>query len=103
MGSSLCHWIIFYWSLEACMHLANGGLLTWRHLLDVHFYYVVMYFEDIYHVLMMFGIMYTRKWDPIFLFPNGISWRELLIVGVHHKQWDLGIVFSPIDFNFFGK
>ena len=23
----LCHWSIFDWSLEACMHLANGGLL----------------------------------------------------------------------------
>ena len=44
----LCHWSIFYWSLEACMHLENGGLLTWRykhlheffmrHLLDVHIY-----------------------------------------------------------------
>ena len=43
---------------EACMHLENGALLTWRykhfhdflmrHLLDVHFYYVVMYFDDIY-------------------------------------------------------
>ena len=49
----LCHWIRFDWSLEVCMHdLKNGGLLTCRykhfhdflrrHLLDVHFYYVVM-------------------------------------------------------------
>ena len=48
----LCHWRRFYWSLEACTHLTNGGLLTWRYkhfhdllmrqLLDVHFYYVVM-------------------------------------------------------------
>ena len=48
----LCHWIIFYWSLEACMHLENGGLLTWRykhfhdflmrHPLDVHFCYDAM-------------------------------------------------------------
>ena len=43
----LFHWSIFDWSLEACMHLENGGLLTWRyknlheflmrHLLDVLF------------------------------------------------------------------
>ena len=48
----LCHWSRFDWSLEACMHLANGSLLTWRykhfhdflmrHLLDVSFYYAVM-------------------------------------------------------------
>ena len=37
------------------------------------------------------------------LFPNGMGWRALLIVGVQYKQWDLGIVFSPIDFIFFGK
>ena len=95
------------------MHLENGGLLTWRykhfhdflmrHLLDVHFYYVVMYFDDIYYVLMMFGIMHTRKLDPGILFPNGMDWRALLIVRVQYKQWDPGIVFSPIDFNFWGK
>ena len=94
------------------MHLENGGLHTWRykhfhdllmrHLIDVHFYYDVMYFDDIYYVLMMFGIMHTRKWDPIILFPNGMGWRALLI-GVQYKQWDPGIVFSPIDFKFFGK
>ena len=48
----LCHWTRFDWSLESCMHLENGGLPTWRykhihdflmrHLLYVHFYYVVM-------------------------------------------------------------
>ena len=27
----LCHWSIFYWSPEYCMHLENGGLLTWRY------------------------------------------------------------------------
>ena len=88
----LCHWRRFDWSLEACMHLANGSLLTWRykhfydflmrHLLDVSFYYVVMYFDDIYYVIMMFGRMHTRKWDPGIIFPNGMSWRALLIVGV---------------------
>ena len=62
-----------------------------------------MYFDDIYYVLMMFRIMYTIKWDPVILFPNGMDWRELLIVGVQYKQWDPGIGFSPVDFNFFGK
>ena len=32
-----------------------------------------------------------------------MGWRALLIVGVQYNQWDLGIVFSPIDFKFFGK
>ena len=52
---------------------------------------------------MMFGRMHTRKWDPRILFPNGMGWIALLIVGVQYKQWDPGIVFSPIDFNFFRK
>ena len=52
---------------------------------------------------MMFGRMHTRKLDPIILFPNGMGWRELLIVGVQYKQWDPGTIFSPIDFNFFKK
>ena len=70
----LCHWSKIDWSLEACMYLANGSLLTGRynhfhdflvrHLLDVHYYYVVIYFYDIYYAIMMFGRMHTRKWDP---------------------------------------
>ena len=93
------------------MHLENGSLLTWRykhfhdflmrHILDVYFYYVVMYFDDIYYVIMMFGRMHTRKWDPRTLFPNGRGWRALLIVGVQCKQWDPRVVFSPIDSKFF--
>ena len=92
----LCHWIRFDWSLEACMHLENGGLLNWRynhfhdflmrHFLDVHFYYVIMYFDDIYYVFIMFGRMHTIKWDPGILFPNGMGWRALLIVGVQYMQ-----------------
>ena len=74
-----------------------------RHLLDVHYYYVVIYFDDISYALMIFGRMHTRKWDPRILFPNGMGWRALLIVGVQSKQWDPGIFFSPIDFTFFGK
>ena len=74
----LFHYSIFDWSFETCMHLENGGLLTWkykrfhdflmRHLLDVHFNYVFMYFDDIYYVLMIFGIINTRKWNPYILF-----------------------------------
>ena len=60
-----------------------------------------MYFDDIYYVLMMFGIMHTIKWNIVILFPDGMGWKALLIVGVQYKQWDPGIVFRPIDFNFF--
>ena len=66
-------------------------------------YYVVMYFDYTYYVLMMFGRIHTRKWDPVIIFPNGMGWRALLIVGVQYKKWDPGIVFSPIDFKFFEK
>ena len=48
----------------------KGGLLTWRykhfhdflmrHLLDVLFYYVVMYFDDIYYVLMIWKNTYKK-------------------------------------------
>ena len=88
----LCHWSRFELSLEACMHLKNGNLLTWRYkrfhhflvgnLLDVHSYYVVIYFYDIFYALVFFGRMHTRKWDPGTLFPNGVVWRAVLIVGV---------------------
>ena len=74
-----------------------------RHLLDVHFYYVVIYFDDIFYVLMMFGRMHTIKWDSGILFPKGMGWRSLLIVGMQCTQRDPRIVFSPIDFKLFWK
>ena len=96
--------------LKLVRHLANGSLLIGRYkhfhdflvrnILDVHSYYVVIYFDDIYYELMMFGIMDTRKWDPGILFPNGMGWRALLIVGVQYKQWDHGIFFVTLISNF---
>ena len=41
----------------------------------------------------MFEIIHTRKWDPKILFPNGMGWRALLIVGEQYKQLDPGIFF----------
>ena len=67
------------------------------------FNYVVMYFYDIYYVLMMFGRMHTIKWNTGIHFPIGMGWRALLIFGVQYKQWDPRIIFSPIDFIFLGK
>ena len=53
------------------MYLANGSLLTGRykhfhdflvrHFLDVHSYYVVIYFNDIYYALMIFGGMHIEN------------------------------------------
>ena len=100
--TQLCHWSRFDWSLEACMYKHFHDFLV-RHLLDVHSYYVVIYFDDIYYGLMMFGRIHTRKWDLGILFLNGMGWRSLLIIGVQCKQWDPGIVFCPIDFKLFGK
>ena len=45
---------------------------------------------------MMFGRMHTIKWDPGILFPNGMSWRALLIVGVQCQQWALGYFLVPL-------
>ena len=92
----LCHWGISDIILDACVYGPYGDLLTWRYkhfhdflmryLLDVLFYYVFMYFDDIYYILMIFGKMHTRKWDPRIMFPNGMGWRALLIVGVQYNK-----------------
>ena len=65
---------ILTYAIGAYMYLENGSLLTGRykhfhdflvrHLLVVHYYYVFIYFDDIYYALMMFGRIQTRKWDP---------------------------------------
>ena len=61
----LCHWGIYDIILDTCVYGPHGDLLTWmykhfhdslmRYLIDVHSYDVVMYFHDLYLVLMMFG------------------------------------------------
>ena len=61
----LCHWGRSDIILDACVYGPHGDLLTWmykhfhdslmRYLLDVHLYDVVMYFDDLYFVLVMFG------------------------------------------------
>ena len=62
------------------MYGPHDDLLTWmykhfhdyliRYLLDVHLYDVVMYFDDLSFVLMMFGRMQYKQWDP------GIAWFQ---------------------------
>ena len=69
----------------------------------MYIFIMLLYNLMIYYVIIMFGRIHTRKWDPRILFPNGMGWRELLIIGVQCKQWDPSIVFSSIDFKLFGK
>ena len=58
-----------------------------RYLLDVHLYEVVMYFNDIYLLLMMFGRVKYEKWDPgIALFH--LTWSSSSVVGLR-KQTNL--------------
>ena len=72
------------------------------------FYYVVMYFDDIYYVVMMFGRIHKIKWDPRILFPHGMGWRALIIVGLEYKQcaleeiWGLkcGLIRKPANSKF---
>ena len=73
---------IFDIILYACVYGPHGDLLTWmykhfhdslmRYLLDVHLYDVVIYFHDLYFVLMMFLRVQYKKWDP------GIAWFHLI-------------------------
>ena len=95
----LCHWSRYDIILDACVYGPHDDLLTWmykhfhdslmRYLLDVHLYYVVMYFHDIYFVLMMFERVQYQQWDL------GISWFHLtwnssLVVGLR-KQTNLSL------------
>ena len=41
-----------------------------RYLIDVHCYDVFMHFHYLYFVLMMFGRVHYKKWDP------GIAWFQ---------------------------
>ena len=66
-------------------------------------YILIMFLYDIYYALMMFGRMPTRKWDPGIIFPNGMGWRALLIIGLQCKQWDPGIVLVRLISNYLGN
>ena len=74
----LCHWSRFDIILDACVYGVHDDILTWmytnfhdylmRFLLNVHFNDFFMYFDYLYLVLMMFGRMQYKQWDP------GIVW-----------------------------
>ena len=66
----LCHLSIFDWSLDACVHLENGGIPAWmdkhfhdslmRNFFYVHMHDIVVLFDDLYFVLMMFWNIIIR-------------------------------------------
>ena len=76
----LCHWSKFDIILDAFVYGPHDDLLTWMYkhchdplimyLLDEKLYYVVMYFNILYFVLMMFGRVQYKQWDP------GIVWFQ---------------------------
>ena len=78
----LCHLGRSYIILDACVCGPHGDLLTWmyknfydslmRYLLDVHLYDVFMYFYVSICMIMMYGRMHSRNWDP------GISIHDVL-------------------------
>ena len=87
----LCHWRIFDKILDACVYGPHDDLIAWmythfhdslmRYLLSVHLHDVVMYFNELYFVLMMLGRVKYQQWD------SGISWFHLtwsssLVVGL---------------------
>jgi len=95
----ICHWEISNILLDACVYGPHGDLLTWmythfhdslmRYLLSVHLHDVVMYFNELYFVLMMLGRVKYQQWD------SGISWFHLtwsssLVVGLR-KQTNLSL------------
>ena len=76
----LCQWGRFDKIPDACVYGPHNDLLSQmykhfhdsliRYLLDLHLYDVVMYFCDPYFVLMMFGRVQYKQWDP------GIAWFQ---------------------------
>ena len=77
------------------MLVCMGHILTWmykhfhdplmRYILDVQLYDVVMYFNDLYFVLKMFGRVQYKQWDP------GIAWFQFL------AQQAVGDIESPLE------
>ena len=69
----LCHWGRYNIILDAFVYGMHADLLTWmynhfhdslmRYLIDVHLYDVI-FFHDIYFVLMMFGRVQYKQYDP---------------------------------------
>ena len=91
---------LFHWGISdiiayACVYGPHGDLLTsmykhfhdsfMRYLLDVHLYDVVMYFNDLYFVLMMFIRVQYKQWDP------GIAWFQFW------KQQAVWEIESPLE------
>ena len=76
----LCHWSRFDIIVDVCVYGPHDDILTlmykhfhyplMRYLLYIQLYDVLMYFNDLYFVRMMFGRMQYKQWDP------GIAWFQ---------------------------
>ena len=83
--------------LDACVYGPHGDLLTWMYkhfhdslmtdLIDVYLYEVVMYFHNLYFLLMMFGRVQWKQWDLGIVWFH-LTWSSSLIVGLR-KQTNL--------------
>ena len=92
--------IILFWRsydiiLVSCVYGIHDDLLTWmykhfrdslmRYLIDVHLYDFISYFHDLYFLLMMFGRVKYKQWDP------GIVWFQFW------GQQAVGDIESPLE------
>ena len=58
-----------------------------QYLIHVHVYDVVMFFHDLYFVLLMFGRVQYKEWDPCIAWFH-LTWSNNSIVGLR-KQTNL--------------
>ena len=93
----LCHWSRLDIILDACVYGPHDDILTWMYkhfhdplmiyLLDVQFYDVDMYFDDLSFVLMMLGRVQYKQWDLGIAWFH-LTWSSSSIVGLR-KQTNL--------------
>ena len=102
----LCYWIRFDWYLHDCVLLTHDDFLDWRckllecSLMDDHFshigsgislYHFTMFHYDVsILVLMMYGRMHSRTWDPGTP-PHDVLFCTTLCIDGMRQLWDPGI------------
>ena len=90
----LCRWGRFDIILDACVYGAHDYIITWMYknfldplyLLYVKLYDVVMYFNDLSFVLMMFGRVQYKQWDICITWVNFGENKQYGILS-HHLIW----------------
>ena len=105
----LCYWIRSDWYLHDCVLLTHDDFLDWRckllecSLMDDHFshigsgislYHFAMFHYDVSMlVIMMYGRMHSKTWDPGTP-PHDVLFCTTLCIDGVRKCWDLGIPYS---------